>query len=126
MCTKILSKYFFGILGLFIVAGWYNSAMASSYYFCVGEKKEVCNVNPTYDCYTPPQPIAQALCTAQTPEGPKPLPYIMNMVSSFSGNKCGYGIYRVDCVVNATDAEIKFKEIDNKLKLTPISPELKK
>lgn len=72
--------------------------------FCEGEQGPKCPVKPAYSC---PQDTnigagdrAKALCTIQTPEGPRVMNYRLEVKSTEGGNKCGYTVFEVTCFRN--------------------------
>jgi hypothetical protein len=121
MNKKLLKVLRLGNAVIFMgVFGWIGQVAADPMYFCVGEKDFNCSIKPVYDCGTDANGVAQSLCTATTPEGPKRLPYILNTVGIHDGNKCGYHMYRVDCLSgtnlsklqNSSKAMAKFQNME--------------
>jgi hypothetical protein len=96
--TKLLISFHRVLFYGAIFIGCISQASATTSSFCIGEKKEVCNVTPTYDCGTNPEPIIQSLCVQHNPDGTtQKLPYTLNE-KVFDGNHCGYHVYTVECV----------------------------
>ena len=88
--------------------GWIGQASAGSpMYFCIGEKHSNCEIQPVYDCGTSTHGVAQGLCTANTRHGPKPLAYMLNEVAVHDGDKCGYHMYKVECLTKASLSKLK-------------------
>ena len=115
------------------VYGWIGQASAgSSMYFCVGEKNLNCEIQPVYDCGTSTHGVAQGLCTANTRHGPKFLAYLLTDVAKHDGDKCGYSMYKVECLTRAslsklrnrtTEAASKFRKMEETMSIKPIKTE---
>ncbi len=78
-----------------IICGFSGQVSADAY-FCVGENKEVCGIEPTYDCGTDAEAVAQAVCTSNNQKQR----YKLNLLYVTDGNKCGYHVWEAECIAN--------------------------
>lgn len=123
ICNTLIFIVTFGLIG--------QVAASGPMYFCIGEKDFNCEIRPVYDCGTNADGVAQGLCTATTPQGPKPLPYLLSTIAVHDGNKCGYHMYRVECVTGASLAKLKndsetmskFKKLEDSMSIKAANTE---
>ncbi|TIR05325.1 MAG: hypothetical protein E5X37_27145 [Mesorhizobium sp.] len=83
-----------GSLAIVIVGLWWG-VRVGGYNVCIGEKDEACSGHKHLSCYTNPEAWGQVMCRNE---------YYASRVrvieiSNRSGNKCGYGIYDISCVL---------------------------
>jgi hypothetical protein len=73
------------------------AAAQETHHFTIGEKYEEAP-DGWYACYTDTDQIAQDICSTRMPDGSLlKAHYTLEFVRQWSGNRCGYNTFRVDC-----------------------------
>lgn len=73
------------------------AAAQETHFFTIGEKYEEAP-DGWYGCYSDREQIAQDICSTRMPDGSLlKAYYTLEFVRQWSGHRCGYNTFRVDC-----------------------------
>lgn len=126
---KVLRIISNAVIFIGLYGGIDQASAGSPMYFCIGEKHPNCEIQPVYDCDTSAHGVAQGLCTANTRHGPKSLAYLLTDVAKHDGDKCGYHMYKVECLTRAslsklrnrtTESLSKFRKMEETMSIKPV------
>jgi hypothetical protein len=83
-----------------MIAAVHTSATATEFRLCIGEYEGGCfSAHERYEyCGASPDVVAARICNTVIDNKGQPVPYHVTLLNDRGGNKCGYSLYRVECL----------------------------
>lgn len=95
-------------LGVFVFASLAGNLHARERIvnICIGEDAEKCQGKGNHaPCGIDVEKHAKGVCTIRDGNGSRVVPHFIDLVSTVSGNRCGYSVYKITCELDPVEGK---------------------